>query len=321
MEVKEVKRIFELVKGEVSNVVVGADEYVKLMMVSLLARGHVIIEGVPGIAKTLLAKCFSRALSLRFRRIQFTPDLLPSDVLGTYVFNQRSLEFEFRPGPVFANIVLADEVNRAPPKTQSALLEAMQEKQVTINGKTHKLPDPFMVIATQNPIEYEGTYPLPEAQLDRFMMRIIMGYPSPEEELEVLRLSEKWVDETYVKPVVGVEELRDAIVAVRDSIHVDEDVRGYILRIVQESRRDKRVFLGVSPRGGAMLLNAAKAYAALNGRSYVTPDDVKALVFHVFNHRIILRLEYIGGVEDRLQLISTVKEVLREVLERVEPPR
>ncbi len=321
MEVKEVKRIFELVKGEVSNVVVGADEYVKLMMVSLLARGHVIIEGVPGIAKTLLAKCFSRALSLRFRRIQFTPDMLPSDVLGTYVFNQRSLEFEFRPGPVFANIVLADEVNRAPPKTQSALLEAMQEKQVTINGKTHKLPDPFMVIATQNPIEYEGTYPLPEAQLDRFMMRIIMGYPSPEEELEVLRLSEKWVDETYVKPVVGVEELRDAIVAVRDSIHVDEDVRGYILRIVQESRRDKRVFLGVSPRGGAMLLNAAKAYAALNGRSYVTPDDVKALVFHVFNHRIILRLEYIGGVEDRLQLISTVKEVLREVLERVEPPR
>ncbi len=277
---------------EVKKAIVGKDSVLKLVLTTILADGHVLIEDLPGLAKTLMAKSFAGALGVHFTRVQFTPDLLPSDILGVSVFNQKTLEFEFRRGPVFTNILLADEINRAPPKTQSALLEAMQERQVTIEGKTYPLPKPFVVIATQNPIEQEGTYPLPEAQLDRFLVRIRIGYPSRGEELEILRrrMSRK-KEEVDITPVTNPKEVLEMQRAIEE-VYVSDAILEYITNIVAATRNDrKEIDVGASPRGSLALLKLSRAYAALEGRDYVIPDDIKAVAVPALSHRLILKRE------------------------------
>lgn len=273
---------------EVERAIVGKRELLERIMAAVLAGGHVLLEDYPGLAKTLIARSFATALGLAFKRIQFTPDLLPGDITGGYIYNRAQNRFELRKGPLFANIILADEINRASPKTQSALLEAMQEYQVTLEGETMKLPAPFVVIATQNPIEYEGTFPLPEAQLDRFILKLSVGYPSLEEEQEILRRRrERRQDEIELAQVTSAEELlamRDAI----EDVYVDPDVEHYIVRLVAETRHERRVAVGASPRGSLALLKLARAQAALDGRDYVLPDDVKALAKPALIHRLIL---------------------------------
>lgn len=322
MDVDDIINFYNRVKSEISKVVVGGDVYIKLLTIALLSHGHVLLEGVPGIAKTLIAKSFSRVLNLEFKRIQFTPDMLPADLLGTYIFNQKTLDFEFKPGPVFANIILADEINRAPPKTQSALLEAMQERQVTTDGKTMKLPEPFMVIATQNPIEHEGTYPLPEAQLDRFMFRIIMNYPSPNEEVEILRKANAGIDESIINPIsYNIVEFIDYI---EHNIYVSNDIITYIQKLIASTRiKTDKILLGCSPRAAVVLLKASKVNAAIEGRKYVIPDDVKALVFYVFNHRILIRPEILiqESQQSSLGTYSVLFQIIDEIVKSVEPPR
>ncbi len=322
MDVDDIINFYNRVKSEISKVVVGGDVYIKLLTIALLSHGHVLLEGVPGIAKTLIAKSFSRVLNLEFKRIQFTPDMLPADLLGTYIFNQKTLDFEFKPGPVFANIILADEINRAPPKTQSALLEAMQERQVTTDGKTMKLPEPFMVIATQNPIEHEGTYPLPEAQLDRFMFRIIMNYPSPNEEVEILRKANAGIDESIINPIsYNIVEFIDYI---EHNIYVSNDIITYIQKLIASTRiKTDKILLGCSPRAAVVLLKASKVNAAIEGRKYVIPDDVKALVFYVFNHRILIRPEILiqESQQSPLGTYSVLFQIIDEIVKSVEPPR
>ena len=270
---------------EVSRVYVGPEEHTELLLEALLAGGHVIIQGVPGVAKTTLAKAFAAAIGCSFRRIQFTPDLLPTDVTGTHVWEPHNARFRVHEGPIFAQVVLADEINRAPPKTQAALLEAMQERQVTIEGQTRPLPDPFMVVATQNPIEYEGTYRLPEAELDRFTCRLDLGYPSYEHEERMLSLYTTRPPE--VRAVATHEELLSFRTGL-DDVHVSESLRRYALDLTRATRRQPEVFLGASPRAGLALLRMAQARALLRGRDHVLPDDVKELVPQVFGHRILL---------------------------------
>ena len=267
----------------VENVMVGKRQSVQLTVLGLLCQGHILIEDVPGVGKTVLAK----SVGCKFQRIQFTPDMLPSDVTGVSVFNQQTREFEFRPGPIHAQIVLVDEINRATPKTQSALLEAMEERQVTVDGHTYPLDVPFMVLATQNPIEYEGTFPLPEAQLDRFMLRIRLGYPGKEEEIEVLDRQQHQHPVNTLQQVVGVDELRAAQEAVKD-IYVDQLVKEYIVNIVRQTREHPDVYLGSSSRGALAIYRLGQARAALLGRDYVLPDDVKALAGSALGHRIIV---------------------------------
>ena len=274
--------------GEVERAIVGKRPLLEKMMAAILAGGHVLLEDYPGLAKTLIANSFANALGLQFKRIQFTPDLLPGDITGGYVFDRAQGTFVLRKGPLFANIVLADEINRASPKTQSALLEAMQEGQVTLEGETMRLPVPFIVIATQNPIEYEGTFPLPEAQLDRFLMRLPVGYPSPEEEKEILeRRRERRRDEFDLAQVTNAEELLQMRQAVEE-VHVDTDVERYIVALVTETRSRREVAVGASPRGSLALLKLARAWAALHGRDYVLPDDVRTFVVPALAHRLIL---------------------------------
>ena len=314
----EAARLFQRLRGEVSKVIVGLDEAVESLAVAFLSDGHVLIEGVPGLAKTLLAKTFAKALGLSFKRIQFTADILPSDIIGSVVLNRKTNDFEFRKGPIFANIVLVDEINRAPPRSQSALLEAMQERQVTVEGVVYKLPSPFMVIATQNPIELEGTYALPEAELDRFMMRINIEFPSKEQEVAILRMKDKQAEEEAVERIADLE----TIVRVKDEVRnvfVHGDILDYIVRIARRTREDSRVMLGVSPRAEIFLLHAAKAKAALEGRNYVIPDDVKSMVYRVFNHRIILKPEY-----QNVTLSSdngVLRDIFRECVFSVRVPR
>lgn len=287
----------------------------KLVLTSILADGHILIEDLPGLAKTLMAKSFAKALGLEFKRVQFTPDLLPSDIIGVNVFNQKTLEFEFKKGPVFTNILLADEINRAPPKTQSALLEAMQEKQVTVEGKTYQLPRPFIVIATQNPIEQEGTYPLPEAQLDRFLVRLRVGYPSKEDEKEILRRRiERKQEEVEIDTVLSPEELLEMQREIED-VYVSEAIIEYITSIVWATREDrKNIEVGVSPRGSLALLKLSRAYAAIEGRDYVIPDDVKAVAVPALSHRIILKRE--------LWYTRVSQEsVIMKILEKVPVPK
>jgi MoxR-like ATPase len=285
------KELRERVSAEVGGVVVGQDSVVEPMLAALAVGGHVLLEGVPGVAKTLLANALARALGVRFSRLQFTPDMLPSDVTGTMAL--RGGELEFQPGPVFANVVLADEVNRTPPKTQAALLEAMQEGQVTVNGEARPLPDPFLVIATQNPIEYEGTYPLPEAQLDRFLVKVDVGYPSEDDELAMLRLDRRGLASAAlgrVRVVASAEELR----AARDTVaavSVSEEVSAYVLAIARQTRSLPSVTLGASPRAAVHLQAASKAVAAMAGRDYATPDDVARMAVPVLRHRLILSPE------------------------------
>jgi MoxR-like ATPase len=276
----------------VERAVVGKHDLLEMMMASVLAGGHILLEDFPGLGKTLAARSFAAALGLVFKRIQFTPDLLPGDITGGYIFNRTKNKFELRKGPIFANIVLADEINRASPKTQSALLEAMQEGQVTIEGETLPLPEPFLVLATQNPIEYEGTFPLPEAQLDRFMLKLKVGYPSVEEEKLILRRRrERRQDEVVLSEITKAKQLLELRAAV-ETVHVDADLEEYIATLVHATRTDRRVAVGASPRGSLAFLKMARANAALDGRDYVTPDDIKRYAFPVLGHRVILQPEY-----------------------------
>jgi MoxR-like ATPase len=286
--VAKIQESTEKVIANVERVIVGKHQEVRLSMVALLCQGHLLIEDVPGTGKTMLAKAIARSLGCTFRRIQFTPDLLPSDVTGLSIYNQKTQEFEFRPGPIMAQIVLADEINRATPKTQSALLECMEERQATIDGVTHKMPEPFLVIATQNPIEYEGTFALPEAQLDRFMLRIQMGYPQPLEEIVILDEQKRVHPLEDIGEVAGVEELRQMQLGVRE-IYVDPAISDYIVRLSNATRTHPDVYLGASPRGSLALYRAGQAFAALNGRDYVIPDDIKALAVPALAHRLIIK--------------------------------
>jgi MoxR-like ATPase len=307
------------VREEVGKVVVGQDGALSGLVSALLARGHVLLEGVPGVAKTLIVKALSAALDLEFKRVQFTPDLMPSDVTGQLILDgSEGGRFRFRPGPVFTDILLADEINRTPPKTQAALLEAMEERQVTVEGQAHPLPAPFTVVATQNPIEYEGTYPLPEAQLDRFLFKLQVGYPTAEHEQEVLARHDRGLDPhdvaaAGVRPVATVRDL-DAARAQVDAVRVEPPVLAYIVQIARATRSSPSVTLGVSPRGAAMVLHAAKSWAWLVGRSFVTPDEVKAVVKPCLRHRLIVRpeLELEG---------TTVDSVLDGILASVPVPR
>lgn len=312
MEIKQVQALAEQVKENVGRVIVGKEEVVELALIALLCEGHLLIEDVPGIGKTTLAKALARSLDCQFSRIQFTPDLLPSDVTGISFFNQRTQTFEFRAGPIFAQIVLADEINRATPRTQSALLEAMQERQVTIDGQTYTLPRPFMVLATQNPVELEGTFPLPEAQVDRFLMRIALGYPDEQEENAILQRFEREDPLEQLTPAAAAEQVLEAQAAVRQ-VHVEDSVREYMVRVVRATREHEAVALGVSPRGTLALFHTAQALAALRGRHFVIPDDVKALVPHVLTHRII--------ISQRVRLRGrTPAEVLQEIVDAVPVP-
>ncbi len=280
-------------RAEVAKAVVGQDAVVTGLVIALLCRGHVLLEGVPGVAKTLIVRTLSAALSLDFKRVQFTPDLMPGDVTGSLIYDAKTAEFEFRQGPVFTNLLLADEINRTPPKTQAALLEAMEERQVTVDGTARMLPDPFVVCATQNPIEYEGTYQLPEAQLDRFLLKLTVPLPPREQEMVVLERHALGFDPrdlTEIKPVATAEDLAAGRAAAAQ-VHVSPEVIGYIVDLARATRQSPSFQLGVSPRGGTALLAAARAWAWLSGRGYVTPDDVKALARPALRHRVQLRPE------------------------------
>ena len=314
MELTRVQELSEQVLDEVERAVVGKREPLELVLLGFLADGHVLLEDYPGLAKTLAARSFAQVLSIRFARIQFTPDLMPSDVTGSSIWNQRDGDFEFRPGPIFTNLLLSDEINRAPPKTQAALLEAMQERQVTIEGVTHVLEPPFLVIATQNPIEYEGTYPLPEAQLDRFLLRTAFGYPSREGEVDVLaRRIERESDDVELRSLVDRETLL-AMQRAIERVHVAASVQGYCVDLVAATRDSPSTAVGASPRGSLALLKLARCRAALEGRDYVLPDDVKAVAVPALAHRLVLRPEL------WVQRVSA-EDVVREVLDAVPTPR
>ncbi len=314
MELGQVHELSGRVLDEVERAVVGKREALELVFLGFLADGHVLLEDYPGLAKTLAARSFAQVLDVEFARIQFTPDLMPSDVTGSSIWNQRDGDFEFRPGPIFTNLLLSDEINRAPPKTQAALLEAMQERQATIEGITHVLPLPFLVIATQNPIEYEGTYPLPEAQLDRFILRAAFGYPTREDEVDVLgRRIERASDDVELRPVIDREALREMQRAIED-VYVANEIQEYCVDLVVATRASQSAAVGASPRGSLALLKLGRCRAALNGRDYVLPDDVKAIAVPALAHRLVLRPEL------WVQRI-TGEDVVREVLETVPTPR
>jgi len=307
-----VQSFAEKVINNVEKVIIGKHEEIKLTLVSLLCRGHLLIEDVPGVGKTMLARSIAKSIGCTFRRIQFTPDMLPSDVTGVSVFNQKTREFEFRPGPVMAQIVLTDEINRATPKTQSALLEAMQEQQVTVDGVTYPIPEPFLVLATQNPIEYEGTFPLPEAQLDRFMMRMGLGYPSPEDEVAILDSQQYAHPVETLEQVIDAQELLDAQRKVGE-IYVDPLVKEYIVALVNATRDHPDIYLGASPRGSLALYKTSRARAAILGRDYVIPDDVKALSMPALAHRLIV------SPSARIKEVDP-RAVIEETLESVPVP-
>ena len=304
------------IREEVAKVIVGQHQMVDLMIAGLLSNGHILIEGVPGVAKTLTAKLLARCLDIPFSRIQFTPDLMPSDVLGTSVFDPRSSAFEFRPGPIFSSMVLIDEINRSPAKTQSSLFEVMEERQVTIDGKTHPMQAPFMVVATQNPVEHEGTYRLPEAQLDRFLFKINVPYPNLEEEVNILRLNDKTLQQDQLAQVQKLLTALD-IVALQSqirSIHVEEKLVRFIAALVQETRNSKSVFLGASPRASLAIMMASKAIAGMAGRDFVTPDDIVFVVPAVLRHRLLLTPEKeMEGI--------TADEVIQGFIKSIEIPR
>jgi MoxR-like ATPase len=314
VELERVRELSGQVLDEVERAIVGKRDALELTLLGLLADGHVLLEDYPGLAKTLAARSFAQTLTMEFTRIQFTPDLMPSDVTGSSIWNQRDGDFEFRPGPIFTNLLLADEINRAPPKTQAALLEGMQERQVTIEGATYPLAAPFLVIATQNPIEYEGTYPLPEAQLDRFLLRTAFGYPARDDEVDVLsRRVERGADDVTLEPVVDREmflEMQQAL----ETVHVAESVRGYCVDIAAATRESQSIAVGASPRGSLALLKLARCKAVLAGRDFVVLDDVKAVAAPALAHRLVLRPElWVRRV--------SAEDVVRDVLAAVPTPR
>jgi MoxR-like ATPase len=296
----------------VEKVIIGKREVAELSIVALLTNGHVLLEDVPGVGKTMMVRSIAQSVGARFNRIQFTPDMLPSDLTGVSVFNQKDMTFDFRPGPLMGNIVLADEINRTSPKTQSALLEAMEERSVSVDGETHILPEPFFVMATQNPVEYEGTYPLPEAQLDRFILKMRMGYPSVEEELNILKMNENERPIDQLHAVISLEELLQMQQEVK-GVFVDDAIKKYIVELVNRTRGNRHVTLGASPRGSLALLKTAQAYAYILNRDYVIPDDVKYLAPFVLSHRLILK------PEARYEGITNEK-VVAEIIERVAIP-
>lgn len=300
----------EKIIENVSKVIVGKSDVIELLIVSFISGGHVLLEDIPGVGKTMLVKSFSRTLGLPFKRIQFTPDLLPSDLTGINFYNQKINEFEYREGPLFANIVLADEINRATPRTQSSLLEAMEEKQITVDGETRRLNIPFMVLATQNPVESYGTFLLPEAQLDRFFMRINMGYPTREEEKKIIHKNTSFNIVDSLSKVIQEEEL-EYVLENYSKVTISEDVLNYIMDIVEATRNDIKIQLGVSPRGTIALYKACQSYAAINGRDYIIPEDIKKMAPHVFNHRILVK--GISKMEDG-------EKVIKDILEKINVP-
>lgn len=305
-------QVIDKVLANIEKVMIGKRDIAELSVTALLAGGHVLLEDVPGVGKTMMVKALAKSIGATFKRIQFTPDLLPSDVLGVSIYNPKEMEFEFRPGPIVGNIVLADEINRTSPKTQAALLESMEESSVTVDGETIRIPQPFFVMATQNPIEYEGTYPLPEAQLDRFLFKLKMGYPKRLEEVQVLARAEKTVPIDHLETVLTIRELAELQHAVKE-VNVDDIIKTYIVDCASETRNNPYVYLGVSPRGSLALMKSCQAYALIKGRTYVTPDDVKYLAPFVFGHRIILKSEakYEG---------ITANEIVERILTRVSVP-
>jgi MoxR-like ATPase len=310
------KESVENVKAEIRKIIVGQDKTIELLLASIFADGHVLIEGVPGIAKTLIAKILAKTISADFSRIQFTPDLMPSDILGTSVYNMKTSEFDYKRGPIFSNIILIDEINRSPAKTQAALFEVMEERQITMDGTTYILENPFIVFATQNPIEHEGTYKLPEAQLDRFLFKIEMSYPSLEEETKILleyndRKSKN--DLSLIKPIFSKHQLEEFRFQIR-SIHIEEKIAAYIANIVNQTRNSGDLYLGASPRASIAIMNGAKAMAAVRGRDFVIPDDVKEISFPSLRHRIILTPE--KEMEGK-----NADEIIQQILNRVEVPR
>ena len=284
------QEIIASVVDNIERVMIGKRNIAELSVVALIAQGHVLLEDVPGVGKTMMVRALAKSVGAQFKRIQFTPDLLPSDVIGVSIYNPKEMEFQFRPGPIMGNIVLADEINRTSPKTQSALLEGMEEATVTIDGETMEIPKPFFVMATQNPIEYEGTYALPEAQLDRFLLKLRMGYPTQVEEIEILKRAEKAVPIEKLNSVISLEDLIHLQKEVKD-IMVDDTIKSYIVDLAHRTRKDSYIYLGVSPRGSLALMKASQALAMLRGREFVTPDDVQYLAPFVFSHRMILRSE------------------------------
>jgi MoxR-like ATPase len=314
VNIVEVEACSREILAALTRVIVGKDQVLRQLLAGMLANGHILIEDFPGLAKTLIARLFGEAFDLSFKRIQFTPDLLPGDITGSFLYDQREARFDFRPGPIFTQLLLADEINRSTPKTQSALLEAMQEGQVTVEGHSYPLESPFLVIATQNPIDLEGTYALPEAQLDRFIMRISVGYPERDEEREILsRRRDRRSDEAHIATVATRQQLLDMQAALED-VHVDQSIEEYIVDITRATREDQRTALGASPRGSLALLRLARAEAALGRRDFVTPDDVKAMAVPALAHRVVLRPEL---------WVSRVNPdaVIREILGQVPTPK
>jgi MoxR-like ATPase len=309
---QDVETLAQQITDNVEKVIVGKHEAVQLTVIALLCEGHVLIEDVPGTGKTVLAKSVAKSLGCDFRRIQFTPDMLPSDVTGVSVFNQKSREFEFRPGPVMAQIVLTDEINRATPKTQSALLEAMEERQITVDGQTYPMEQPFLVLATQNPIEYEGTFPLPEAQLDRFMMRISLGYPEDHDEIIILNRQQHSHPVTRIEQVVSAEDLIHAQQSIRE-VYLDDLIKEYIIRLVRATRKHPDVYLGASPRGSIALYRTSQARAAILGRDFVIPDDIKALALFTLAHRLII------SPSARIKNVDP-RAVIQEILDSIPVP-
>lgn len=316
IDMTALKNSLDKVKAEINKVIVGQDSMIEHLLVALLSNGHVLIEGVPGVAKTITAKLLAKTIAVDFSRIQFTPDLMPSDILGTAVFNAKTTEFEFKKGPIFSNFILIDEINRSPAKTQAALFEVMEERQITMDGRKYIMEEPFLVIATQNPIEQEGTYRLPEAQLDRFLFKVNVGYPTPEQEVQIIKNQHqlKVDDKTeQVQAVLTAEELKTYQTLIKDII-VEENLLEYIARIVVNTRENPFLYLGASPRASLALLTASKGFAAINGRDFVTPDDIKEAAVAVLRHRVIVtperEMEGLG-----------VEEVIKQILESIEIPR
>ncbi len=306
---ESVKEVASRLRDNVAKVIVGKHKQIEMTVVGLLSDGHLLIEDVPGTGKTMLAKSLARSIGCSFNRIQFTPDMLPSDVTGVSIYNQKVQEFEYRPGPVMANIVLTDEINRATPKTQAALLEAMEERQVTVDGVTHPIPRPFLVLATQNPIEYSGTFPLPEAQLDRFLLRIRIGYPPRSAELEMLGLQKEVHPIEHLGQVIALEELLQAQKDIR-KVRISNELAGYIIDLIEATRSHGEVYLGASPRGSLALYRTAQAVAAMDGRTYVLPDDVKRVAIPVLAHRIIIGS---AAVIREVDARAVIEEIIRNV--------